>query len=114
MYSKKQKTVGCVKIMQTILYAEKFLKKSQIDGWFGKVTYGAVKKYQKKYAKKYGLKQNGKIDPATFNVMIGKGKLTTKSKTNKNKSSNGKPKAVKNINIKSSTKGIISGQVVRK
>ena len=33
--------------------AIEILKKNQIDGWYGKVTYNAVKKYQAKYAKKY-------------------------------------------------------------
>ena len=111
VYSKKQKTVDCVKTLQTILYQNKFLKKNQIDGWYGKVTYNAVKKYQAKYAKKYGLKKTGKIDKATYNVMIGKGKLLTKSKTNK---ANNSPKAIKTINIKSGTKSVQSAQSISK
>ena len=56
-YSKKKKTVTCVKYMQEILYKKGCLKtKSQIDGWYGKVTAGAVTQFQKKYSKKYKLK----------------------------------------------------------
>ena len=110
VYSKKQKTVKCVKYLQTVLYHNNLLKKSQIDGWYGKETLKAVKKFQDKYKKKYGLKPNGKINKATFYVLIGKGKLLTKSKktSNKNKTT---PKKVKTINIKSDTKGIISNQI---
>ena len=71
-YSKKQKTVACVKYMQTILYKKGCLKKkSQIDGWYGKVTCGAVRQFQNKYKKKYKLKVTSgtKVDKATFNAM---------------------------------------------
>ena len=50
-YSKTKKTVPCVKLMQTILYRNKFLTKKQVDGWFGKETTKAVKRFQKKYNK---------------------------------------------------------------
>lgn len=71
-YSKKKKTVTCVKYMQAILYKKGCLKtKSQIDGWYGKVTAGAVTQFQKKYKKKYKLKVTSgtKVDKATFNAM---------------------------------------------
>ena len=71
-YSKKKKTVTCVKYMQEILYKKGCLKtKSQIDGWYGKVTAGAVTQFQKKYSKKYKLKVTSgtKVDKATFNAM---------------------------------------------
>ena len=69
-YSKKQKKVKCVEYMQTVLYKKGFLKsKNQIDGWYGKVTVGAVKEFQKTYKKKYKLKPNGKMDSATLNAM---------------------------------------------
>ena len=110
-YSKKQKTVKCVKYLQK--YLNNTIKTNlKIDGWYGKETLKAVKKFQDKYKKKYGLKPNGKINKATFNVMIGKGKVITKGNTNKNKSSNNKPKSIKTINIKSSTKGVQSSQLI--
>lgn len=109
VYSKKQKTVDCVKTLQKVLNLD-LKTKLKLDGWFGKETLKAVKKFQDKYKKKYGLKPNGKINKATFYVLIGKGKLLTKSKktTNKKKTT---PKKVKSITIKSDNKGIISGQL---
>lgn len=71
-YSKKKKTVACVKYMQAILYKKGCLEtKSQIDGWYGKVTCKAVRKFQTKYKKKYKLKVTSgtKVDKATFNAM---------------------------------------------
>lgn len=114
VYSKKQKTVKCVKYLQTVLYHNKLLKKSQIDGWYGKVTKKAVKKFQTKYAKKYNLKKNGNIDKATFNVLIGKGKVASKTNKKSTKSSKSTPKAVKTINIKSNNKSVISNQLLSK
>lgn len=113
VYSKKQKTVECVRLMQKILYKHKFLSKSQVDGWYGKETVNAVKKYQEKFKKKYNLKKNGKIDKATFNVMCGKGKLASTSKKS-NKTANSKPKSIKTINIKSGTKNVQSKQSISK
>ena len=58
--------------MQAILYKKGCLEtKSQIDGWYGKVTCKAVRKFQTKYKKKYKLKVTSgtKIDKATFNAM---------------------------------------------
>lgn len=68
-YSKNKKIVTCVKYMQLLLWKKGFLKKSQVDGWFGKVTVNAVKKFQKKYKKKYKLKVNGKVDNNTFKAL---------------------------------------------
>ena len=55
--------------MQNILYSKGCLKKKNIDGWYGKTTKSAVKKFQKKYAKKYKLKKTGKVDKATFKAL---------------------------------------------
>ena len=55
-YSKKKKVVPCVKYMQEILYKKKLLAKKQVDGWFGKETKAAVKKFQKAYNKKNKIK----------------------------------------------------------
>ena len=68
-YSKKQKTVTCVKYMQTVLYKKGYLTKRQIDGWYGPKTVNAVKKFQKRYKKTYNLKVTGKIDNNTKNAM---------------------------------------------
>ena len=71
-YSKKKKTVDCVKYMQKILFKKGCLKsKSQIDGWYGKATCKAVRKFQDMYKKKYKLKvTSGKsVDKATFKAM---------------------------------------------
>lgn len=63
-YSKKKKTVKCVKYLQKILKSYKFYS-GKIDGWFGKETVKAVKKFQKK--KK--LKKTGKINKKTFKAL---------------------------------------------
>ena len=82
VYSKTKKVVDCVKKLQQVLYLQGFLKKEQIDGWYGKTTKEAVKKYQKKWSKDYGLKVTGNVNPHTFQVMIGKGKKISKSTQN--------------------------------
>ena len=72
VYSKTKKTNACVKVMQTILVNQGCFnpnKKSQIDGWYGKQTVDAVKRFQKKYAKKFNLKKTGKVDKATYKVL---------------------------------------------
>lgn len=92
VYSKKQKTVTCVKYMQTILYKKGFLTKSQVDGWFGSKTKNAVKKFQQKFNKthvktinvksgdkitsnsknlSYKLPTDGKVDATTFKALYG-------------------------------------------
>lgn len=52
-YSAKKKVVACVKVLQEVLVKNKVLTKKQIDGWYGKTTLNAVKKYQQNYNKKY-------------------------------------------------------------
>ena len=92
VYSKKQKTVTCVKYMQKILYKKGFLTKKQVDGWFGPKTKAAVKNFQKKFNKthvktitvksgdkitsnsknlSYKLPPNGKVDATTFKALYG-------------------------------------------
>ena len=69
-YSKTKKNVACVKIMQQLLYNYGCLsQKSYIDGWYGKVTVEAVKKFQKKYKAKYKLKITGKVDKSTWKAL---------------------------------------------
>jgi peptidoglycan hydrolase-like protein with peptidoglycan-binding domain len=122
VYSKKKKTVKCVKTLQKYLN-ERVGTKLKADGWFGKETTKAVKKYQEKFSKSYGLKATGKVNLATYNVMIGKGKKKVdtkavkkellnsfnpnKKKTSK-KTSKSKPTQIgKTITIKSDTTGIL-------
>ena len=90
VYSKKKKTVKCVKYMQQILYKNSLLSKKQVDGWYGKETKKAVKKFQQKYnkthkktinvkngqslptGKKYLSKRldvTGKVDKATWKAL---------------------------------------------
>ena len=82
VYSKKKKFVKCVKVLQQILYKQKFLKdKKDIDGWYGKTTKNAVKAYQKKY-KKDGLPVTGNMNFYTYLhiakiTQIGKTKTVT-------------------------------------
>ncbi|WP_458454426.1 peptidoglycan-binding domain-containing protein [Methanobrevibacter sp.] len=81
-YSKKKKVVTCVKYLQAVLINKKCLanKKENKDGWFGKETLKAVKKFQKDN-KKYGLNQDGKINQATLNCLCGKCGQIGKTKT---------------------------------
>lgn len=51
-YSKKKKVVKCVKTLQKILKKKKYYS-GKVDGWFGKETTKAVRKFQKKYNKKH-------------------------------------------------------------
>ena len=60
------------------------------------------------------MKKNGKIDKATFNVLIGKGKVASKTNKNSTKSSKSTPKSVKTINIKSNNAKVISNQLLSK
>lgn len=73
-YSKTKKTVKCVKYMQTILYKKHYLKKKQVDGWFGKETVKALKKFQKNYKNKdtnlsHHLLVSGKLDKKTWEAL---------------------------------------------
>ncbi len=95
-YSKKKKVVKCVKTLQTILKKKKYYT-GKIDGWYGKDTLKAVRKFQKKYNKKYGKPvttnaMNGLVVPKTniapkvsdpYNLLAGVtlGKVSTSSKT---------------------------------
>lgn len=63
-YSKKKKVVKCVKYLQKVLKSNKCYS-GKIDGWFGKDTVSAVKKFQKK--KK--LKKTGKVNKKTFKAL---------------------------------------------
>lgn len=76
-YSKKKKVVECVKYLQKVLKKKKCYT-GAIDGWYGKDTTKAVKKFQKKYNKK-------NITTKTTNTMNGiivkKGKLLTNTNT---------------------------------
>ncbi len=88
VYSKKKKSVECVKTMQKILKKQGFYK-STIDGWFNKLTKNAVIGYQEKYKKKYSLKVTGKVDQYTYENLCGqigrtKTVKSTLPKANKN------------------------------
>ena len=65
-YSKTKKVVPCVKYMQVVLYGFGFLKKNQVDGWYGNVTLNAVKKFQKKFHLTWKVAVTGHVDKATF------------------------------------------------
>lgn len=68
-YSKKKKVLGCVKVMQQILYKEGYLKKKYVNGWFTHKTEEALKKFQKKFKIQFGLTVNGKVDKKTFKAL---------------------------------------------
>lgn len=69
-YSKTKKTTKCVEYMQKALHKKGYIKdKKDIDGWYGKATAKAVKKFQSDYAKKYKLKVNGVVDKETLKVL---------------------------------------------
>ena len=59
VYSKKKKSVKCVKYMQKVLKKQKCYK-GKIDGWYGKETKKAVKKFQRKYNKTHKITINVK------------------------------------------------------
>lgn len=90
-YSKTKKVIPCVKILQKILNLD-LGTKLKLDGWFGKETYKAMRKYQRKYSKTYGLKQTGHMNLSTYNVMIGKAKPLRTSKVTTTKKTTKKPK----------------------
>ena len=72
VYSKKKKSVKCVKYLQKILQLEGFYLKNKIDGWYGADTKKAVKAYQKKNkGKVLFMKVNGKVDGVTFFALCG-------------------------------------------
>ena len=67
VYSKKKKVVECVKTLQKIL-KQKSCYTGVVDGWFGKLTTEAVKKYQKKKKFKKNI-QTGKVNKTTYNAL---------------------------------------------
>ena len=72
-YSKTEKTSECNKVLQQKLYELGFLRKDQIDGWYGPVTMEAVKKFQKYHNSKGGnLLVDGVAGPVTVNIMATK------------------------------------------
>lgn len=73
VYSKKKKTVKCVKYMQQILYKNKLLKKKYVNGWFGNHTKKAVKQFQKNYNKKH--KKTNIINTSNRGIIVREGKL---------------------------------------
>lgn len=93
VYSKKKKSVKCVKYLQKVLKKQKCYN-GKIDGWFGKDTTKAVKKFQNKYNNKHvklkgvsdvlknkknakisitglnkALSENGKVNKDTFKAL---------------------------------------------
>lgn len=105
-YSKKKKIIKCVKYMQQVLYKKKYLTKKQVDGWFGKETTKAVKRFQKAYNKKHvktttisGTVKNGAI--VTANKKTGGVTIVKPKGINKILPTNGKvDKATFNALIK--------------
>lgn len=72
VYSKKKKSVKCVKYLQKLLQLNGFYLKYKVDGWYGKDTKNAVKQYQSKNkGKVLFLKPNGKMDAITFATICG-------------------------------------------
>ena len=66
-YSKKKKTVSCVKVMQKLLQKNGCYIGYKIDGWYGPDTRGAVGGFQ--FTNK--LKVTGKLDVKTFKKLCG-------------------------------------------
>ena len=92
VYSKNKKVVPCVKYMQVVLYGFGFLTKAQVDGWYGKVTVNAVKKFQKKFHLKWKVAVTGRVDKATFIAL----NYAEKNSTTSNTSSTVRTPSVKN------------------
>lgn len=99
VYSKKKKVVKCVKTLQTILKKKKYYT-GKLDGWFGKETTKAVKKFQKAYNKK-------NVKTVTTNgytgIKVNSGKLITNTKNNSNISLPKGTKITKNSSKNKST-----------
>lgn len=104
-YSKKKKVLDCVKTLQTILKKKKYYT-GKIDGWFGKDTTKAVRKFQKAYNKKKSVKFVTK--PGYTGIKVESGKLVTNTNNKNislpsgtkisNKSSKNKATTVKMVN----------------
>ena len=93
-YSKTKKVVKCVKLLQKVLKKKKYYT-GKVDGWFGKDTTGAVRKFQKAYNKKnvksktiYGAVKNGAI--VTSNSKTGGSTIASITGINKVLPENGK------------------------
>lgn len=71
-YSKTKKVVACVKVLQQVLVKNKVLDKKYVDGWYGKTTLTAVKKYQKNYNKKYKVTNVAQYNTKGIFVTAGK------------------------------------------
>jgi len=104
-YSKKKKVLDCVKTLQTILKKKKYYT-GKVDGWFGKDTTKAVRKFQKAYNKKKSVKFVTK--PGYTGIKVESGKLVTNTNNKNislpsgtkisNKSSKNKATTVKMVN----------------
>lgn len=81
-YSKEKKVSDCVKYMQKVLVKNKCLDKKYVDGWFGKTTAKAVKKFQKQYNKKL-LKVSVKTTLAKGGVSVPKENFVKKTNVKK-------------------------------
>lgn len=65
-YSSKKKSVECVKTLQKLLKKYGLYVNGKIDGWYGKDTMNAVKKYQTKT----NLKATGKMNNKTMQYLV--------------------------------------------
>ena len=70
-YSSTKNYTECNKLLQEKLYKLGYLRKDQIDGWYGPVTMEAVKKFQRAWNKKGGnLAVDGDCGPVTLSKII--------------------------------------------
>ena len=65
-YSSKKKSVECVKTLQKLLKKYGLYVNGKVDGWYGKDTMNAVKKYQTKT----NLKATGKMNSKTMQYLV--------------------------------------------
>ena len=71
VYSTSEKKTDCNKLMQEKLYKLGFLRQDQVDGWYGPITMGAVKKFQKWYnSKGHNLLVDGDCGPVTLKALV--------------------------------------------
>lgn len=68
-YSNTKKSVKCVEYMQRIIN-KKVGTNLTIDGWYGKETREAVKKFQNKFKTKFKLNVTGNVDVKTYDALI--------------------------------------------
>ena len=70
-YSSTKNYTECNKLLQEKLYKLGYLRKDQIDGWYGPVTMEAVKKFQRAWNKKGGnLAVDGDCGPVTLSKIV--------------------------------------------